>query len=196
MIKLSIIYCTARDNNNLERVKSLLPSWAEIVIIKNQGDKPLGYYRNQAVLQAKGNYIAVVDDDDHIHDNYFTELEKGINKDVDLISVMENQYKDNALIGYSISGCQNPITDGCCQIRGIGHRDAVKRDLVIECGNYDVRYSRGEDAELSTRLHKLLKSAHYINTPIYDYFISMEKKIYDKHLKAPIGGYELLDYFV
>lgn len=196
MVNLSILYCTAREKTNIESIKALMPSWCEIVVIKNNGEKPLGYYRKQAVNLAQGKYVVVIDDDDEIYLSYFNEIKKGIDLDVDLISVMENQYKDNELIGYSVSGFQNPKLIGSTQLRGVGHRDAVKRDLVIQCGNYDERYSRNEDSELSMRLHPILKTAYYVDVPIYKYYISSKLKLYDKHLQAPLRGVQIEDYYV
>lgn len=186
MIELSIIYCTARAETNEARVLKLMPSWCELVKIENKGEKPLGFYRNLAVKKAIGKYVVVVDDDDHLHDNYFDEIKKGIDKNVDLISVYENQYQDNKLIGFAVSGVNNPYSKGAIQMRGVGHRDAILRSKVIECGNYNINVSSCEDAEIAMRLYNLLDTVHYIDKPIYDYYRSSKKKLYDKHPKADI----------
>lgn len=191
MILLSIIYCTARPKTNLDRVKKLLPAWAEIVINRNKGESPLGCYRQDCVNRAKGKYVAVIDDDDDISDDYFDEMKKGIEKGVDCVSIIENVFDDGKFLGLASSGFKNPRLSELYEKYVCNHKDAIKKELVVGCGGYDVTISRFEDFDLAIRLYPFIKTAHYIDHATYNYQMTKLNRLYDKHPKGKIRGFQL-----
>jgi len=98
MIDLSILVCSVHTRYDTFAPKiqkqlydqySALPEpeqdRVEIVVLTDNKKMMLGHKRNVMVDIAQGNYIAFVDDDDRIADNYLAELLKAIETDADCI---------------------------------------------------------------------------------------------------------------
>lgn len=177
-IKLSILIATTSARNEI--IKPLL---AEIhrQIGKEEGDKVeliindhetdcIGKKRNDLLAQAKGDYVAFIDSDDHIANIYIstilTEIEFispdciGINGIITTNGRNERKWFISKEYGrwYEENGIY---------YRTPNHISPVRRELALQAGFPEVRFA--EDFAYSMRLLPLLKTECLITRPLYHY---------------------------
>lgn len=159
-----------RERPYLERVRALLPGWAELVLDDSAGC--LGLKRQKMLLAARGEYVAVLDDDDDISDNYFKRIKTGINKGVDVVCVSINRHEDGVFKHIQRFGVNNPYKGHQMYA---GHFCAVKTVLALKSGYRAI--GEGEDADHIMGLQDHIKTALYVKEPLINqYYVSREKE--------------------
>ena len=134
----------------------------------------IGEKRNFLLENAPGEYVAFIDDDDMISDNYIDLLLEGINKDVDCCSLLGEYSVDGKLDGlfeHSIK-YEKWVTVGDAPIKYLrypNHLNAIKSSIAKQFKFPEINH--GEDENWSTQIHKsgLIKTEHYIPEVIYYY---------------------------
>jgi glycosyltransferase involved in cell wall biosynthesis len=184
MFKLSI--CIAgmshRPKPFIELIKKNAPDWVEF-IIDDRDDISIGAKRKCMIDRCKGDYIAMLDDDDDITDSYFYEVLKGIEKGVDVICLKRVLYIDGKINAVIAHGVSNPYLEGC-QSALAGHFCPVKRDIVTKVNYCDA--GRHEDSNHIERLVPYLKTAYYVPIPTYIQYFKNILKEYDRHRTAEV----------
>lgn len=141
-----------------------------------QKNKGLGNVRNVALKNAKGKYIASIDSDDTINKNFFKEVNKAINKDVDificdwLTKTNETKYETSAieyLIFNSLSKYEGIIYSS---IMPSTCNKVFKKDLFDDLS---ITYLEDKYEDFSTNPFVLLRANKimYVNKPYYEYYI-------------------------
>lgn len=189
-MKLSILICTIpRRKEMFDLLMIALGKQAnkdavEIICEKSE-TLSIGRKRNMLLQNASGDYVAFIDDDDEVSDNYIQLLIEGINKGVDCCSlkgVITTDGKNPFLFEHSLKYKEwrengNYALD--MEIKEVkyerypNHLNAIRAEIAKQFKFPEKNH--GEDFDWSKQLHEsgLLRTEHYIEQPIYFYkFIS------------------------
>lgn len=166
--------------------------------------------RNVGINTTKGNWIAFIDSDDWIEENYVEELLKNTSKDIDIVQCGYNRVVENKKEQINCDGndkiknqeefltcCLNPQTAyGLCNMK------IIRSDIVK-----DVRFNEKivvcEDALFNIEISKNMNNFKIIKKPLYNYRINQnsvvkkyDKKYPDKYEKALniIANYLKINY--
>lgn len=145
----------------------------EILILSDKKKYSIGWKRNKLLKEAEGEYIAFVDDDDLVSDNYITLLMEGINKGVDGCSLLGEYYVDGVFDGFfehSIRYNAYKTTDNKIKYeRYNNHLNCIKTSIAKKFKFPEKNH--GEDTDWATQIFKsgLIKTEHYISEVIYYY---------------------------
>lgn len=129
------------------------------------------------------NYVAFIDDDDTVSDDYVEQLMKGINKGVDCCSlrgVIDERGEFNIFehsIRYDEYATVNPDHHGGVKyLRYPNHCNAIRSDIAGQFRFPEINH--GEDTDWATQIHRSgqLMIEHYIPEPIYFYDPSSNRK--------------------
>ena len=88
-MKLSILICSLEDRLvQLQQLRTKLIDQSDMDVVEiltetDAGEMHTGAKRNKLLLQAKGDYIAFVDDDDMVSDDYVSKILKAIETNPD-----------------------------------------------------------------------------------------------------------------
>ena len=146
----------------------------EIIILTDNKKMMLGHKRNTMVDIAQGKYIAFVDDDDRIADDYIAQLLKATASNADSI-VFKAEVSLNGepakICDYSKDHRRDyNHKDGYYRIPN--HICCIKRSVSLKSSFPNVLY--GEDAGYGKVLLPFLKTEHKINKILYYYDYNSE----------------------
>lgn len=142
----------------------------------NKGGPSIGVKRQQLLDESTGDYIAYVDDDDTISDNYVDLILNAIKTEPDVVGMHLLHYDNGNHTGMtyhslkydSWQNLQHPdIPNMALYLRYPNHLNPVKRELALKVGFVDSNF--GEDRDYSERLQQYLETEEYIEEPIYTY---------------------------
>lgn len=147
----------------------------EVLMEPDNKEKSVGTKRNILLSRAPGEYIAFIDDDDRISDNYFKLLFEGIEKDVDCCSlkgVITENGKNPLIFEHSIKYKEYLTNSQDKEIRYErypNHLNCIKSNIAKKFKFPEVNH--GEDTDWATQIFKsgLIKTEHYIDEFIYYY---------------------------
>lgn len=195
--KLSILIPTTHDRaqllkrltiiieSQLGEVKALKPGkicrWffdspdVEVLTFKDNKEFSVGTKRNALLQSAQGEYIAFIDDDDRISDNYFKLIFEGIEKGVDCCSlkgIITENGNNPLLFEHSIKYSAyktNPEGMPVRYERFPNHLNCIKASIAKQFSFPESNH--GEDTDWATQIFNagVIKSEHYIDEVIYYY---------------------------
>ena len=156
-------------------IKKYVDKYPNIIRYIKQDNHGLGNVRNVALKESKGKYIASIDSDDSINENFFSDAKLYIEKDIDVIicdwltvtdqgnyptPAIDWIFKDDSAYKGLLYTTIMPST--CNKI--------MKKSLLEEL---DINYVEDKYEDLSTNPFILLKAKtiKYINKPYYEYYI-------------------------
>jgi hypothetical protein len=145
-----------------------------LVLIDNK-KRSIGYKRDSLVKTAKGKYLAFVDDDDDISDDYVSELYDAITKNnVDVITFDQYCYVNNngvSVINFSLNNKENEVYRPNSKIKRMPfHVCAWKTKIAQRYDFVDLNYS--EDWYWCEHLLKETKTEFHINKILHSYIYS------------------------
>jgi len=142
----------------------------EILIEVDDGTMTVGEKRGLLLNKARGEYVAFVDDDDLVSNNYVEKILAAIKDKPDCCG-MEGliRFERKRVVKKFVHSIQY---DHWFEMNGIycrcpNHLSPVKREYALQTGFKPIM--RGEDRDYSMRLLPLLKTEVYITGPIYFY---------------------------
>lgn len=171
---LSILICSLSTRaDKLSRLLGVLNPQindsVEIIAKTDNGEIPIGKKRNMLIDEAKGKYIAFIDDDDLVSQDYVKKILEAVKTEPDccgLQGIITFQGKDPRMFIHSLKYKewfeQNNIYYRCPN-----HLNPVKRELAMQVKFPETNF--GEDRDYSTRLLPLLKEEKFITGVIYHY---------------------------
>jgi len=178
MKKLSILIChtDGREEHLIELMKVLQPQVTddvEVLIEKDGGIKnggmPIGEKRNLLLDRATGEYIAYIDDDDLISDDYVKSILGAIIDKPDCVGIEGVLHASNAQMSFKHSlQFAGWYQSENVYYRTPNHLNPIKSELARMVG-FDASSSHGEDAAYSKEIRQFLRTEMYIDHPIYYY---------------------------
>lgn len=182
MYKLTIAICTLpvriasfasliTELNN--QIKSNgLTNEVQILAFMDCKDLTVGDKRNFIKSQAKGMYLAYLDDDDRISSDYVLSLKQGCDTNPDVVT-FRGEYKEHSKVMDFIinSGIMNQDT-ATHHYRLPNHICAVKRDIYLNCHFTSKNY--GEDSDYADQINQYIKTEYHIPKKLYFYDFALE----------------------
>jgi hypothetical protein len=150
-----------------EQIFALENPWhVEVHVALDGGEKPVGEKRDQLLRQARGQFIAFIDDDDMVAGSYIRDILNAIEAapQNDCVVFAGRLEVDGVYAGpfdYSIAH-RKYYQRGNAYFRTPNHLCPVKRELALQVGFKAINC--GEDTDYARRLYPLLKS----ETSIFD----------------------------
>ncbi len=145
----------------------------EYLIYVDDGERPVGYKRNTLVAQAEGDFVAFVDDDDEIADDYVAQVLSAIKRDpqadcVGFRGLMSIAGRGAYHVIYSLQNDQN-VESGGTYYRLPGHLTPLRK-AAIQGINFPEK-NLGEDADFSGALYRerRLKNEVFVDKVLYHY---------------------------
>jgi len=160
--KLSILICSLRKRRCLlERLLKELERQhhksVEILVEVDNRNISTGAKRNLLLEKAKGDYIAFIDDDDMVSENYIAKILWALQENPDCCSLEGILFRPKQrFLFYHTIKCKRWHEKDNIYYRTPNHLNAVKRELALQTKFLEI--NRGEDVDYSTRLRPLLKT--------------------------------------
>ncbi|MGH7792052.1 MAG: glycosyltransferase [Thermodesulfobacteriota bacterium] len=146
---------------------------AEVAYFLDNMEHSLGFKRNQLIEWAKGKFVAFVDDDDDVSDDYVHLICDAIKKtpDIDCIGIkgiITFRGKDPRIFVHSLQ-YKEYFSRGSMYFRPPYHLNPVKREIASKYMFEDISYS--EDIDWAMRICRggALKKEFLIDKVIYFY---------------------------
>lgn len=176
--KLSLLICHMPERKKLlERLLACFKvqdcSECELLIDPEAGT--IGTKRNRLLSEAKGDYVAYVDDDDLVSEDYISLIMEGINRGVDCCSLLgeiTTDGKNPLLFEHSIkykAYATNSQEKRIRYERYPNHLNCIKASIAKQLKFPEKNH--GEDTDWATQIFKsgLLKTEYQIDKVIYYY---------------------------
>lgn len=172
--KLSILICslnsrTDKLNKLMHVLNPQLVDEVEVLIEKDGGEMAIGAKRNKLLHTAQGEYIAFVDDDDLVSNDYVSKILEALRHNPDccgIQGIITFQGSSPRMFIHSLKYTEwfeaNNIYYRCPN-----HLNPVKRELALSVGFPESNF--GEDKDYSVRLLPLLKNERFISGVVYHY---------------------------
>ena len=178
MIDITIAICTVteRVDNFLPKIVTKLHTQAllypnvEILYIGDNKKRPTGTKRNDLANIAQGKFIAYVDDDDDVSEDYVGFLSSAAKDDDDCICFRARYYENSkfrGIVDYSIAYEKDTNKKGLYE-RLPNHTTAIRTELIRKLKFKDIYI--GEDSDLAKRLRPYLEKEAYVNAILYHYY--------------------------
>jgi hypothetical protein len=172
-ISTNLLKLIDKINNQIE--KNNLDKKVEHLIHIDNKIRTVGRKRDNLVQTALGQYVAFVDDDDDISDDYVIEIVNAIEKnpDVDVITFKQNCFINNfekATAVFGLKNEQQSYSPGKTFTRKPYHICAWKRSLVKDYRFPSINY--GEDYSWISQLWEIAKTEYFIDKILHAYIHS------------------------
>ena len=176
-MKLSILIChlysRAKEFERLRDVIVLqLTNDVEILVESDNGELSTGAKRNKLLKRSIGKYVAFIDDDDLVSEDYVSKILKAIESDPDCcslqgeITMTQNKKRIKRIFKHSLQ-YDHWFEKDKIYYRCPNHLNAIKKELALQIKFPDK--DTGEDRDFSTRIFPLLKTEEHIDGTIYFY---------------------------
>jgi glycosyltransferase involved in cell wall biosynthesis len=145
------------------------PSCVEHLILCDNRTRTIGAKRQALVDIARGEYIAFVDDDDDISDDYVTSLLAAIQTGADVITFRQRAIYNGleSEVVFGINNQDEPFNPGGITLRAPWHVCAWKRDKVAGCLFSESNY--GEDRVWCLQARQRIRTAHHVDKVLHTY---------------------------
>ncbi len=181
MKRISLLVCSLESRHReLRRLKNCLAPQltdaVELLVNVDRGQKTIGLKRNELLEEASGEYIAFIDDDDLVSDDYVEKILTAVESNPDccgMEGIVTFNGQNPRRFVHSLRYREWFERDGV-YYRNPNHLSPVKRELALQVGFPEKNY--WEDRDYSARLLRLLNREVYINGPIYYYLYVKQKK--------------------
>jgi glycosyltransferase involved in cell wall biosynthesis len=175
MSLLSLLICHTPDRQDyLRRLNGILdPQLTKDVrvFIDDSRYKSIGKKRNDLMNRADGKYMAFIDDDDRICDNYIKLLMRGIKQNVDCCSLIGEITFDGVNPKKFIHSIKyaDYFEKENVYFRPPNHLNCIKKEIAEQFRFPEMNH--GEDTDWAMQICKAgaIKSEHEINETIYYY---------------------------
>ena len=159
--------------NIFKEVKKIQETDNRIRIIRNSKNRGLAFALNQGLKQARGKYIARMDDDDISLPSRFKEQVKFLENNLDYgwVGCNADLFDDEGVWGMA-SRPEKPVKSSFLNSSPFIHPSVMfRKEVLLESGGYSLsRFaSRCEDYELFMRLYANGKKGYNIKSILFQY---------------------------
>lgn len=182
MIDLSILICSVHtrydsfllniENQLFDQYNSLSESdreRVEIIVLTDNKKMMLGHKRNVMVDIAQGKYVAFVDDDDRVSDDYIKTLLDATEQNTDAIvfQAMVSLNGEDPKVCYYSNDYKRDYNTNKTYHRIVNHICCVKKEISLKSSFPNILY--GEDSGYGKVLKPFIKSEYKIDRVLYYY---------------------------
>jgi Glycosyl transferase family 2 len=141
----------------------------EHLVLCDNRARSIGAKRQSLVDIARGKYIAFVDDDDEVSDDYVERLLFAAATGADVITFRQRAIYNGleSEVHFGINNQDGPFNPGGITLRAPWHVCAWKREVVAGCLFGESNY--GEDLVWCQQSRKRVRTAHHIDAVIHTY---------------------------
>jgi hypothetical protein len=141
----------------------------EHLILSDNRKRSIGAKRQALVDIARGQYIAFVDDDDDISEDYVSSLLASIESGADVITFEQRAIYNGveSTVHFGVNNKDGAFTPNGITLRAPWHVCAWRRAAVVGCLFSEVNY--GEDLCWCIQARQRLKTAHHIDKVLHTY---------------------------
>lgn len=143
----------------------------ELVVACDAKQISIGKKRQNLLEQAKGDYVAFIDDDDWVADDYVDRILTALEASPDCVGFLINCTSNGGPVRKAITSMRYPRWienhDGYAHCRSIYHKSVVKRELALKVGFPDMRYA--EDRWFSDGIMRIVKTEAFVDAVLYHY---------------------------
>ena len=180
--RLSILICSIVERAKLlhrllVHLKVQMSDEVEVITEIDNREMTIGEKRNKLLLRATGDYVAFIDDDDLVSDDYISKILAAIKTSPDCCSLQGEithlmgpkraKKMQTDIFKHSIEYDHWFSSDGI-YYRCPNHLNAIKRNLTLQVGF--PHKNDEEDRDFSTQVYPLLKTEEKIAGTIYYYY--------------------------
>ena len=140
-----------------------------ICALQNNGERLLGYVRQDLVEHATSTYVSFVDDDDDVPDYFVAEVVACLDDQVDYVGWQMQCYVDGAPLKptYHSLRYSHWFDDRKGFYRDISHLNPIRRELALR-GDFR-RGEPPEDVSWADQLRGVVRTECYVNRLMYYY---------------------------
>ena len=176
-MKFSILICTIESRakqlqNLLNLLKPQLTKEVEVLTECDNKQMSVGRKRQILLERAKGDYVAFIDDDDIVSEDYVANILEAIKQDPDCIGMLVRcllDGKNKLAITSNKYNTWKENVDGFDFVRCILHLNPVKRWIALKIGYKDVRFQEDHNYSLELNRSGLLQKEVMIEKELYTY---------------------------
>lgn len=185
-----VIVDDASTDNTEQMVKSYSdPRIVYIKRAKNWGNdtKP----KNEGIMASKGEYVALLDDDNHYRPDHLSVLLNAIQKDPKLDVVYGDRWliDETHRIPSQVGVCSDYLPALLMKRNYIDTSDVlIKRQALFDVGGFDERYKKYIDWNLWVRMCKMGKKFKHVPLLITDYHLHESMKSLTVKDRTPEGS--------
>lgn len=143
----------------------------QLLVESDSGEMDIGAKRNKLLFNARGTYVAYIDDDDQVTPDYIASIMKAIETGPDCVGIEGilrfGNDPDRKFI-HSVSVNEWREGEDGIFYRSPNHLNPVRKDIAMQV-KFVESMNHGEDHDYSRRIQPLLSSEVYIGHPIYIY---------------------------
>lgn len=145
------------------------PGMVEHLVFSDNRIRSIGAKRQALVDIARGFYVAFVDDDDDISDDYVERLLDAAKSQVDVLTFRQRVIYNGqeATVEFGLNNHDQPFVPGCVIKRAPWHVCAWRRDRVEMCEFGETNY--GEDLIWSQQARRRVASGMHIDAVLHTY---------------------------
>jgi len=188
--KLSILICSLSSRaDKLQRLMTVLQPQVndavEILIKTDNGEMTIGAKRNLLLEEATGEYIAFVDDDDLVSEDYVKKILEATESKPDccgIQGIITFQGQSPRMFIHSLK-YKEWFEQNNVYYRCPNHLNPVKREIALLVKFPELNF--GEDKDYSNRLVTLLKEERFISGVIYHYLYEKAGPPNPKKIRQP-----------
>jgi len=151
-------------------VENQIEGWpVEWLALCDNRARSIGAKRQALVDIARGKYIAFVDDDDDVSDDYVERLLAAAETNADVITFRQRAIYNGleSEVHFGINNQDGPFTPGGITLRAPWHVCAWKREAVAGCLFGESNYA--EDLVWCQQARKRIRTAHHIDAVLHTY---------------------------
>lgn len=145
------------------------PGDIEHLVLCDNRARSIGAKRQALMDIARGDYVAFVDDDDDISDDYVASLLTAIQSGADCITFHQRAIYNGieSEVRFGVKHQDGPFTPGGITLRAPWHVCAWKRDIVTGCQFLETNY--GEDLAWCLQARRRIKTGFHIPRILHTY---------------------------
>jgi len=151
------------------QIRAIESNQVEHLTLSDNRTRSIGAKRQSLVDIARGDYIAFVDDDDDISEDYVATLLEAIETGADVITFHQKAIYNGleSEVHFGVNNQDGPFTPGGITLRAPWHVCAWKRSVIAPCQFGESNY--GEDRIWCLQARQRIKTGFHVPKVLHTY---------------------------